>query len=69
LERTALQIVNRLGFVGRVCTISTIVFLTAFGVGAAFGCAAAVIAMTTWDRKPRHRTPNGDDWVRADPSA
>jgi hypothetical protein len=49
--------------------ISTIVFLTAFGVGAALGCAAAVIAMTAWDRTPRHRPPNGDDWVRADPSA
>jgi hypothetical protein len=49
--------------------ISTITFLTAFGLGAAFGCAVAVIAMTIWDRKSRHRTPTGDDWVRADPSA
>jgi hypothetical protein len=49
--------------------ISTIAFLTAFGVGAAFGCAAAVVAMTAWDREPRHRSSNGADWVRADPSA
>jgi hypothetical protein len=49
--------------------MSTITFLTAFGIGAAFGCAAAVIAMTAWDRGPRHQSPNGDDWVRADPSA
>jgi hypothetical protein len=49
--------------------ISTITFHTAFGIGAAFGCVAAVIAMTAWDRGPRHRSPNGDDWVRADPSA
>jgi|HubBroStandDraft_6_1064221.scaffolds.fasta_scaffold2435220_1 hypothetical protein len=49
--------------------ISTIAFLTAFGVGAAFGCAAAVIGMAVWDRKPRGAASKDADWVRADPSA
>jgi hypothetical protein len=49
--------------------ISTIAFLTAFSVGAALGCAAAVIAMTAWDRKPHQGASRGEDWVRADPTA
>jgi hypothetical protein len=31
----------------------TIAFLTAFVVGASSGCAAAAIAMTVWEPKPR----------------
>jgi hypothetical protein len=33
----------------------TIAILTAFAVGASSGCAAAAIAMTVWEPKPRQR--------------
>jgi hypothetical protein len=40
--------------------ITTFEILIAFAVGASAGCAAAAIALTGWDYKRQHLSPEGE---------